>query len=157
MTPAVLAAEAAGIAHRVIQYEHDASSASYGLEAAEALGLDELSVFKTLIASVDSGEMVVAMVGVGAMLDLKALARAAGAKRAAMADVAAAERSSGFVAGGISPLGQRTALRTFIDEWITVLDEVHVSGGRRGLEIALAPSDLVALTNAVVAPIATTD
>lgn len=150
MTPAVDALEAAGIAHRVLSYEHDPSVESYGEEAADALGLDPMTVFKTLVARLDDDELVVAVVPVSSRLDLKALARSAGAKRAVMAPVDAAERVTGYVAGGISPIGQRRRLRTFVDEWIGVLDEVHVSAGRRGVEVALAPADLVGVTSATV-------
>lgn len=145
MTPAIELLERTGTAHRVVAYEHDPRHTSYGFEAVEALGLDPSGVFKTLLATVDGSETVVAVLPVGRQLDLKALARAAGAKKAAMADPAAAERLTGYVVGGISPLGQRRRLRTFIDDGAEGLDEMHVSAGRRGLEVALAPADLADL------------
>ncbi|GAA3640126.1 Cys-tRNA(Pro) deacylase [Streptomyces chitinivorans] len=134
-------------------YEHDPAAPSYGEEAAEALGLDPGQVFKTLVADVD-GALTVAVVPVSGSLDLKALAAAAGGKRAAMADPAAAERATGYVRGGISPLGQRRALPTVVDASAEGHATVCVSAGRRGLEIELAPADLVKLTGAVTAPIA---
>lgn len=153
MTPAVRAAERAGTPFRLHQYEHDPAARSYGLEAAEKLGVDACQVFKTLVASVD-GRLTVAVVPVERSLDLKQLASAVGGKRAAMAEVADAERATGYVAGGISPLGQRRALPTVVDESLLLQGSVFVSGGRRGLEIELAPEDLVRLLRAVPAPIA---
>ena len=111
-------------------------------------------MFKTLLAELDGRELVVAIVPVDAMLNLKALAKAAGGKRAQMADPAAAERSTGYVRGGISPFGQRKRLRTFVDESVSALETVHVSGGRRGLEIAIAPVDLLRAASAKTAAIA---
>ena len=154
VTPAVVAAKRAGIAYRVLEYRHDPKAASYGLEAAEVLGLDPASVFKTLVTERDDGKLVVAMVPVARTVDLKELAATVGAKRVAMADAAAAERATGYVVGGISPLGQKRRLPIVIDESVLALDAVHVSAGRRGLEIALAPADLIRLTGAQVAPIA---
>ena len=133
MTPAAKALERAGIAFQLREYAHDPRSASYGLEAASALGLDPTSVYKTLLASIDESELVVAIVPVSASLNLKALAKAAGGKRAKMADPAAAERATGYVRGGISPFGQKKRLRSFVDEGVLALELVHVSGGRRGL------------------------
>jgi len=153
-TPALVALEAAGVAHTVHPYDHDAGSGvGYGLEAAQVLGIPAGQVYKTLMTTVD-GELTVAVVPVSGKLDLKALASAVGGKKAAMAEVAAAERATGYVVGGISPLGQKTAHPTVIDETVELFDEVYVSGGRRGLDIGLAPADLVALTGAVVADIA---
>lgn len=154
MTPATKQLDCMGIVYRTVGYDHDPGASSYGVEAAAALGLDPDTVFKTLLATVD-GSLVVACVPVAGMLDLKALARAAGGKKAVMADSAMAEKTTGYVVGGISPLGQRKQLPTFIDELCEVLDEIHVSGGRRGLEIALGPADLVRALGATVAPIAT--
>ncbi len=147
MTPATRELDRLGVSYRTVSYTHDPAAASYGTEAAVALGLDPDSVFKTLLAEVD-GALVVACVPVTGMLDLKALARAAGGKKAVMADPSVAERTTGYVVGGISPLGQRKRLATYVDELVDVLDEVHVSGGRRGLEIALAPSDLITALDA---------
>jgi Cys-tRNA(Pro)/Cys-tRNA(Cys) deacylase len=153
-TPALVALEAAGVAHTAHAYEHDpAGDVGYGLEAARAIGVPAEQVFKTLMTSVD-GVLTVAVVPVTGMLDLKALAQAAGGKRAVMADGAVAERVTGYVLGGISPLGQRTAHPTVVDESVELFDTVFVSGGRRGLDVELAPADLVALTGAALAPIA---
>ena len=131
------------MAYRVHEYDHDPGSASYGLEAAERLGVDPSRVFKTLVASVD-GALTVCVIPVEGRLDLRALG-----KRAAMADAAEAERATGYVVGGISPLGQRRRLPTLVDESAAAHGTIFVSGGRRGLEIELAPADLMALTGAV--------
>ncbi|MCB0894645.1 MAG: Cys-tRNA(Pro) deacylase [Nocardioidaceae bacterium] len=151
-TPATVALTRAGIAFTLHEYEHDPRAASYGLEAATALGLDPACVFKTLMATVD-GRLAVGIVPVSGQLDLKALARALGGSRAAMAEVAAAERATGYVAGGISPVGQKRAHPTVLDETALGFGTVYVSGGRRGLDLGLAPDDLVRATGAVVAPI----
>jgi Cys-tRNA(Pro)/Cys-tRNA(Cys) deacylase len=147
-TPAIVAAERAGIAFTVHEYVHDPKAASYGLEAAEKLGLDPAHVFKTLVADVD-GTLTVAIVPVEAQLDLKALG-----KRVSMADSKLAERTTGYVAGGISPLGQRKRLPTVLDASALACETIHVSAGRRGLEIELAPADLLALTGGRTLPIA---
>ncbi len=151
-TPATVALVKAGVAHVVHPYEHDPAAPSYGEEAATALGVSASRVFKTLLAEVD-GTLVVGVVPVSGSLDLKALASAIGGKRAVMADPATAERVTGYVVGGISPLGQRRPLPTVVDA--TALDHptVFVSGGRRGLDVELAASDLIALTKATTAPI----
>ena len=153
MTPAVDAARQAGVACQVLEYPHDPKAESFGMEAAAALGVDAAAVFKTLVASLSSGGLVVAVIPVVTRLDLKALAASTGAKKAAMADPKAAERATGYVIGGISPLGQRRRLPTVIDESALTHPQIYVSGGRRGLEIALQPQDLVALTNAELGPI----
>jgi Cys-tRNA(Pro)/Cys-tRNA(Cys) deacylase len=147
-TPATVALARAGIEFRLHEYAHDPRAESYGLEAAEALGLDPARVFKTLMATVD-GRLAVAVVPVSGQLDLKALARALGASRAAMAELAAAERATGYVAGGISPVGQRRPHPTVLDS--TALDHpsVFVSAGRRGLDLEIAPADLVRITEAI--------
>ncbi|MFD9566912.1 Cys-tRNA(Pro) deacylase [Streptomyces sp. NPDC059994] len=152
-TPATVALTAAGTEFTVHAYEHDPASASYGEEAARALGVSPDRVFKTLVADVD-GELTVAVVPVAGSLDLKALAAAVGGKRAAMADPAAAERTTGYVRGGISPLGQRRRLRTVLDASASSHATICVSAGRRGLEVELAPGDLMALTGAVLAAVA---
>ncbi|MFF4405509.1 Cys-tRNA(Pro) deacylase [Streptomyces sp. NPDC002536] len=152
-TPAIVALEKAGTAFSVHAYEHDPAVASYGEEAAQAMGVEPGRVFKTLVADVD-GSLTVAVVPVSGSLDLKALAAALGGKRAAMADPALAERTTGYVRGGISPLGQRKRLRTALDASAGAHPTICVSAGRRGLEVELAPGDLAALTGAVVAPIA---
>ena len=154
-TPATVALEKAGVAFTVHAYDHDPRSASYGLEAADALGLDPDAVFKTLLAEVD-GELVVAVVPVSGQLDLKALASALGGKRAAMADPAVAERTTGYVVGGISPIGQRKRLRTVIDETAAARPTIYVSGGRRGVDLGLAAADLVRVLDAQVARIGRT-
>ena len=139
------------------EYAHDARAQargqSYGLEAASALGLDPARVFKTLVASVD-GRLVVAIVPVTGELSLKALARAVGGSRAAMADRGDAERATGYVAGGISPIGQRRRLPTVLDETALRHATVFVSAGRRGLDLEIAPTDLVAVTGATTAALA---
>ncbi|ABZ00224.1 MULTISPECIES: Cys-tRNA(Pro) deacylase [Pseudomonas] len=142
MTPALDLLKKHRAEHRVHSYEHDPKSASYGLEAAEKLGLDPQQVFKTLLASSEKGELLVAVVPVVGTLDLKALAHAAGVKKCEMADPAAAQRATGYLVGGISPLGQKKRLRTFIDESAQNFATIHVSAGRRGLEVELAAAVL---------------
>ncbi|MER5292499.1 Cys-tRNA(Pro) deacylase [Streptomyces pharetrae] len=154
-TPATVALTAAGVAYTVHAYDHDPSHPSYGEEAAEAMGVSPERVFKTLVADVD-GTLTVAVVPVAGQLDLKALASAVGGKRAAMADPALAERTTGYVRGGISPLGQRKRLPTVLDASATSHETICVSAGRRGLEVELSPKDLTTLTNAVLAPIGRT-
>ena len=144
-TPATVALTRAGIAFTAHAYEHDPRAAAYGLEAAEKLGLDPERVFKTLLANVDGG-LVVGIVPVAMQLDLKALAQALGGKRAEMADPAVAERKTGYVVGGISPIGQKTPLPTVLDETAILAETIFVSGGRRGLDLEVAPDDLIAVT-----------
>jgi Cys-tRNA(Pro)/Cys-tRNA(Cys) deacylase len=144
------------VAHSVHSYDHDPRHSAYGLEASDALGVAPERVFKTLVAEVD-GALTVGVVPVAGHLDLKALAAAAGGKKAVMADVAAAERATGYVAGGISPLGQRRHLPVMIDSSALAFATIFCSGGRRGLEIELAPADLVRATGAQVAAIAQPD
>ena len=151
-TPATVALTKASVPFTTHTYEHDPAAGSFGTEAAEALGVVPERVFKTLLAEVD-GKLTVAVVPVSGSLDLKALAGAVGGKKAAMADPAAAERSTGYVLGGISPLGQRRPLRTVVDESALGFETVFCSGGRRGLEVELAPAELVRLTAAVTASI----
>lgn len=143
---------AAGVAFELHRYAHDPRATSYGLEAAEALAVEPSRVFKTLLADLD-GTLVVAIVPVARSLDLKALARVLGGRKAVMADVAAAERATGYVAGGISPLGQKKPHRTVLDESSLDHTTVFVSAGRRGLDVELAPADLVVTTEAITAPI----
>lgn len=152
-TQATLALTAAGIPFTGHTYEHDPANTNFGLEAANALGLDPERVFKTLLAELD-GELVVGIVPVTGKLDLKALAAALGGKKAEMADPRLAEKRTGYVVGGISPIGQKTRHRTVLDETAELWDTVYVSGGRRGFDLELAPGDLVAITGAVVADIA---
>lgn len=151
-TPATVALAKARVPFTVHPYDHDPSAPSYGLEAADVLGLPAERVFKTLLAQIDD-RLVVAVVPVSGNLDLKALAAALGGKRATMADPGVAERTTGYVVGGISPLGQRKALPTVVDETALEFETVYVSGGRRGLDIGLAPSELVRLTRASTAAI----
>lgn len=150
MTPAITAAKRAAITFTVHEYAHDPATASYGEEAAEALGVDPRRVFKTLLAMLDGDprRLVVAIVPVTCRLDLKALAASAGAKKAEMAQAPDAERATGYVVGGISPLGQKRQLATYLDSSAGDFATIHVSAGRRGLEIELAPGDLAALTQA---------
>ena len=152
-TPALVILQRSGVDFSVHTYAHDPAAESFGMEAAELLGLDPATVFKTLLAEVD-GSATVAIVPVTGQLDLKALAAARGGKRARMMEVAAAERLTGYVAGGISPLGQRKALPTVVDASAAGLPTIYVSGGQRGLDIGIAPQDLVQLTGATYAPIA---
>ncbi|MEM9466396.1 MAG: Cys-tRNA(Pro) deacylase [Actinomycetota bacterium] len=139
MTPAVELLRRLGIEHEIVQYEHDPNHPSFGQEAVEALGIEPDSTFKTLMVSLDDGRHAIGVVPVACTLDLKAIAAAAGAKRAQMTDPAEAERRSGYVLGGISPFGQKQTLPTFVDEWATALDRVYCSGGRRGLEVVVSP------------------
>ncbi|MEU1403554.1 Cys-tRNA(Pro) deacylase [Streptomyces sp. NPDC005728] len=151
-TPATVALTAAGVDFTVHSYDHDPSHPSYGEEAAEAMGVSPDRVFKTLVADVD-GTLTVAVVPVSGTLDLKALAAAVGGKRATMADPTLAERTTGYVRGGISPLGQRRKLPTVLDDSAQDRPTICISAGRRGLEVELAPEDLAKLTDAVLAPI----
>jgi len=152
-TPATVALTRAGVRFTAHTYDHDPAATSYGLEAAEALGLEPATVFKTLLADVD-GDLVVGIVPVTGQLDLKALAAAVGGKKAQMADPAVAEQVTGYVVGGISPIAQKRRLRTVLDASADAHATVFVSGGRRGLDLGLAPDDLARVTAATRAPIA---
>ncbi|MBB5955193.1 Cys-tRNA(Pro)/Cys-tRNA(Cys) deacylase [Saccharothrix tamanrassetensis] len=152
-TPATALLYKQKVAHELHAYEHDPRHESYGLEAAEALGISPDRVFKTLVAEVD-GKLAVGVVPVTAQLDLKALASAVGGKKARMAEIAAAERATGYVAGGISPLGQKKRLPLVLDVSAEGFGTIFCSAGRRGLEVEIAPDQLVKLTQAVVAAIA---
>jgi Cys-tRNA(Pro)/Cys-tRNA(Cys) deacylase len=159
MTPAIRLLEASGVAYSVHEYERGEELKDFGREAAESLGLPFDQVFKTLVVDLDDGGgadgrgLAVAVLPVSCLLSMKLVAAALGAKRATMADQRAAERSSGYVVGGISPLGQKRVLPTVLDESAELFDEIYVSGGRRGVDIAVTPADLIALLDAVVAPI----
>ncbi|HAC66752.1 MAG TPA: Cys-tRNA(Pro) deacylase [Pseudomonas sp.] len=153
MTPAIELLKKSQVPHEVLSYHHDPKAASYGLEAVEKLGLAAATVFKTLLAVSEKHELLVAIVPVAGTLDLKALAQAAGVKKLEMAKPDQAQRSTGYLVGGISPLGQKKRLRTFIDESAAELPSIHVSAGRRGLEVALAPADLARLLDAPLVPI----
>lgn len=146
MTPAINTAKQARIGYKIHKYDHDPGADSYGMEASEKLGLDPARVFKTLVVSVDTGELVVAILPVSKMLSMKLVAHAVGGKKAVMADKDKVQRSSGYVLGGVSPLGQKRPLRTVIESSARQFETVFVSAGRRGLEIELAPDDLAHLT-----------
>lgn len=159
MTPAIELLRRLGIDHEVVQYDHDPDHRSFGEEAADALGVPPDEVFKTLMVTLDDGHGVnerhaIGVVPVVCTLDLKAIAAAAGAKKAQMTTPVEAERRSGYVVGGISPFGQKQRLATFVDEWATALDRVHCSGGRRGLEVVVAPDAFVTALDAIFSPIA---
>jgi Cys-tRNA(Pro)/Cys-tRNA(Cys) deacylase len=147
-TPATTALDRAGVPFTVHTYDHDPRAAAFGLEAAASLGVDPARVFKTLLATLD-GTLVVGIVPVSGRLDLKALARALGGSKAVMADVVDAERATGYVAGGISPLGQKRRLGTVLDASALDHPTIYVSGGRRGLDLEIDPADLVAVTGAI--------
>jgi Cys-tRNA(Pro)/Cys-tRNA(Cys) deacylase len=153
-TTATIALDREKIPFTLHEYEHDPRSASYGLEASEALGVPPERVFKTLVAAVDGGALAVGVVPVHRQLDLKALAAAVGGKKAVMAEVAAAERATGYVAGGISPVGQKKRLSVVVDSSALGLPTIFCSAGRRGLEIEITPADLVKAAGARVAAIA---
>lgn len=151
-TPATVALTAAGIAFVQHDYAHDPSTTHFGQEAAVVLGIDAERVFKTLMTEVD-GRLVVAIVPVSGRLDLKALAATVGGRKASMADPRLAERRTGYIVGGISPIGQKNAHQTVLDESAQRFDTVFVSGGRRGFDIELSPADLTTITRAIVAAI----
>ncbi len=153
MTPGINAAKQKKILHWIHEYAHDEASESYGLEAAKKLGVPEEKVFKTLVVSLGGKEFVVGVIPVSAMLSMKLIAKAAGAKKAIMAEQTDVERSTGYVLGGVSPLGQKKRLRTIIDSSANNHSTIYVSAGRRGLEIELSPHDLSTLTRAVIADI----
>ncbi|MDR5886435.1 Cys-tRNA(Pro) deacylase [Vreelandella janggokensis] len=148
MTPAINSAKRAGIAFQVHEYTHEPTAESYGMEAAEKLGIAAEQVFKTLVVKLDSKQLAVGIVPVTGQLNLKQVAKAAGAKKAAMAQPNEVERTTGYVLGGVSPLGQKKRLATFIDCSADAFATIYVSAGRRGLEIELAPGDLASLAGA---------
>ncbi|MFV8781752.1 Cys-tRNA(Pro) deacylase [Microbulbifer sp. SA54] len=156
MTPAINFAEKAKIKYTIHEYSHDATAESYGLEAAEKLGLEPHRVFKTLVVTLDGKSLAVAVLPVGLQLNMKLIAKAAGAKKAAMADKDDVMRSSGYVLGGVSPLGQKKRLPTYLHNSAKALETIFVSAGRRGLEIELAPGDLVSLTRGQFAELCVT-
>ncbi len=151
MTPAINAAKKNKISYQVHEYLHDAASESYGDEAAQKLGVSSERVFKTLVVSVDNKTLIVAIIPVSSMLSMKLIAKAYGGKKAIMALKTDVERSTGYVLGGVSPLGQKKRLRTFIDSSAVQFTTVFVSAGKRGLEIELSPQDLKQLTQAKLA------
>ena len=148
MTPGVKAAQRHGVAHTLHAYRHDSASTSYGLEAAEQLQLPPERVFKTLVVSLDTSHLAVALVPVCDQLHMKSVARVFGARKAAMADAESAQRATGYVLGGVSPLGQKKRLPMVIDRSALAFDTIFVSAGRRGLEIELSPQDLASVTGA---------
>lgn len=147
MTPAINSAKHAGIVYQLHEYQHDAAAPSYGQEAAEKLGVAVEQVFKTLVVKLDGQQLAVGVVPVSSQLGLKQMAKAAGAKKAAMAEPSEVERSTGYVLGGVSPLGQKKRLPTYIDASAQRFSTLYVSAGRRGLEIELSPSDLATLSH----------
>ncbi|HEY0165482.1 MAG TPA: Cys-tRNA(Pro) deacylase [Jatrophihabitans sp.] len=153
-TPATVALDRARVDYTLHSYAHDSRAGSYGEEAAAQLGVDPRRMFKTLVAAVDS-RLVCALVPVASRLDLKALAGAAGGRRAELADPAKAQRATGYVLGGISPLGHRSPMPVLVDSSVTGFDTVFVSAGKRGLQVELAPADLLRLSGASTTPIAT--
>ncbi|MCJ8340351.1 MAG: Cys-tRNA(Pro) deacylase [Pseudomonadales bacterium] len=153
MTPAIKLAEKNSIEHRVHEYLHDPAAESYGAEAAEKMAVAEQQVFKTLVVSLDNRELLVAVLPVCAKLSMKLVAKAAGVKKALMADKDAVERATGYVLGGVSPLGQKKKLRTVVDASALEFATIYASAGRRGLEIELQPADLIQLTDAITANI----
>lgn len=153
MTPGINVAKQRKITHKVHEYAHDPSSESYGLEAAEKLGVADARVFKTLVVNLDNTTLAVGVIPVSSMLSMKLIAKAAGAKKAVMAAHADVERSTGYVLGGVSPLGQKKRLKTIIDSSAKQFSTIYVSAGRRGLEIELSPDDLTRLVNGVQAEI----
>ncbi|MEX2326562.1 MAG: Cys-tRNA(Pro) deacylase [Pseudomonadales bacterium] len=153
MTPAVEVIRAAEVPHTIHAYEHSSDAASYGMEAVEKLGVPESRVFKTLVAKLDGKDLVVAVLPVSATLRMKSLARVAGGKKAEMAQPDEVERVTGYVLGGVSPLGQKKVLPTLLDESATHYETIYVSAGKRGLEIELAASTLQGLTGASIAAI----
>jgi Cys-tRNA(Pro)/Cys-tRNA(Cys) deacylase len=152
MTPAINAAKRANVEFSTLSYEHDPQAASYGLEAAQKLNIDPQSVYKTLVTDCD-GQLVVAIIPVVEKLSLKQVAKAAKAKKASMADPALVAKKTGYVMGGVSPLGQKSRLTTIIDNQAQTLVTMYVSAGKRGLEIALSPQSLRQLTQATFADI----
>jgi len=153
MTPAVNTVKKNKISHQIHEYSHDASSESYGLEAAQKMGVPVQRVFKTLVVILDNKELAVGVLPVSSKLSMKSIAKALSAKKAAMADKSAVERSTGYVLGGVSPLGQKKRLKTVMDSSVTNHTTIYVSAGRRGLEIELNPNDLTQLCNAILADI----
>jgi Cys-tRNA(Pro)/Cys-tRNA(Cys) deacylase len=142
MTPAIILAKKKDVSHRVHEYSHDPAAESYGIEAATKLGIPETKVFKTLVVRLDGKDLSVAVIPVACQLSMKLFAKSAGAKRAVMAEKADVERATGYVIGGVSPLGQRSRLKTLIDISAEQFPTIYVSAGRRGLEIELSPDDL---------------
>jgi Cys-tRNA(Pro)/Cys-tRNA(Cys) deacylase len=157
MTPGINIAKKAKIAYKIHEYSHDPASESYGAEAAEKMGVPVDRVFKTLVVSLDNKDLAVGVVPVSSMLNMKLIAKAVGAKKAGMAAAAEVERATGYVLGGVSPLGQKKRLKTIIDASAETFTTIYVSAGRRGLQIELSPTDLKNLTNGIFAAICQQD
>lgn len=153
MTPAITDLEKTSLTFRLHEYEHDPSSESYGLEAADKLGVNAAQVFKTLVIKLESGELAVAVIAADQTLSMKACARHLSAKKAQMADPLLVERSTGYVLGGVSPIGQKKPLRTLLDETARGFNTIFISAGRRGLEIEIHPDHLCEITRGRYAPI----
>ncbi|MBA6252161.1 MULTISPECIES: Cys-tRNA(Pro) deacylase [unclassified Colwellia] len=153
MTPGINVAKKNKVSHKIHEYSHDETTESYGLEAAEKLGVIEQRIFKTLVVMLDDKTLAVGIIPVSAMLSMKLIAKAVGAKKANMADKSDVERSTGYVLGGVSPLGQKKALKTIVDASANHYASIYVSAGRRGLEIELSPADLIKLTNGMLTKI----
>lgn len=153
MTPAINIAKKHKVTHNIHEYTHDEAAESYGLEAAEKMGVSEQRVFKTLVVMLDNTQLAVGVLPVSSMLSMKLMAKAAGAKKAVMADKTDVARSTGYVLGGVSPLGQKKQLKTVIDVSAKNYPTIYVSAGRRGLEIELSPDDLIKLTRGLCAEI----
>ena len=153
MTPAINTAKRAKIDFEIHQYTHDPAVASYGAEAAEKMGVPEHQVFKTLVVSLESGELAVGIVPVSSLLSMKQMAKATGAKKATMATASDVERSTGYVLGGVSPLGQKKKLKTIIDASAKTFLKIYVSAGKRGVDMSLSPADLAKLTRGIFAKI----
>ncbi|GAB2190856.1 Cys-tRNA(Pro) deacylase [Sessilibacter sp. MAH1] len=151
MTPAIKLLQKLKIAHTIHEYQHDPGAQSYGLEAAEKLGLNPAQVFKTLVVQLDNKELAVGIIPVEAKLSMKLIAKAAKAKKAAMADPVLVERTTGYVLGGVSPLGQKKRLKTVIDQSAESFDRIYVSAGKRGMDLELSPKDLQTVTSAIFA------
>lgn len=153
MTPAIVLLNRMGVVHEVLSYRHDPGVDSYGREAVELLGLDARAVFKTLVVDVEGVGLCCAVVPVQGMLDLKAMADAVGGRKARLAEQAEAERATGYLVGGISPIAQKKRLRLVLDASATSMDKIYVSAGRRGLEVAIAPTDLLRVASGTTSPI----
>lgn len=157
MTPAITLLKKKRIAHDVLKYQHDSNAPSYGLEAVEKLSLPADNVFKTLVVRDEAGRLAVALVPVNARLSEKKCARALGVKKITMANSDAVIAATGYVLGGVSPIGQKKRLKTVINESVNMCEKMYVSAGRRGLEVAIAPNDLIKLVNATIGDIAVYD
>ena len=153
MTPAINLLKKSAIKYQVHEYEHDPACSSYGLEAAQKTGASDQQIFKTLVIKLDNNQLAVGIIPVSEKLSMKLMAKACGAKKAVMADSTEVERSTGYVLGGVSPLGQKKRLKTVVNSSAEIYSSIYVSAGRRGLEIELAPADLLMLSNGVFAEI----